>query len=288
LATRSVNVQSLTIGSQLVYFLEGHSESAPMVYSLATSGGTPQEISVPPPGDSSLTLILADGSYIYGASFNYNRVARMPIIGGTFSLLADSNSYNAQAIRANSTSLFTSYGLSSAAINVFPKGGGAPTPIIESLTLNTAHFAVDDSFLYFISAGPVISRAPVTGGGATTIMAAAASEATLNDVALSGNQVVFASSTRLGKVAAAGGTAVTLDTGSAYTLVTDATMAYFFRAKGNSATCASGSDLFSIPVAGGPLRRLATDPTASCARSVVHDASAVYWLSDKMIKKMAK
>ncbi|HEY0465533.1 MAG TPA: hypothetical protein VGC79_15060, partial [Polyangiaceae bacterium] len=55
---------------------------------------------------------------------------------------ADSNSYNAQAIRANSTSLFTSYGLSSAAINVFPKRGGAPTPIVESLTLNTAHFAV--------------------------------------------------------------------------------------------------------------------------------------------------
>jgi len=259
-----------------------------MVYSLSTGGGTAQELSIPPPGDSSLNLIFADGSYIYGASFNYNRIGRMPAIGGQFSLLTGSNSYNAKAFRANSTSLFTGYGLSSAAINVFPKAGGTPTPIVDSLTIDTSHFAVDDSFLYFLSSnGTVISRAPVAGGGATTVAAAAASE-TVNDLTLAGAQVVFASSTRVGKVAAAGGTAATLDSGSAYALVTDATTAYFFRAKSNSATCASGSELFAIPIAGGAPRRIATEPATSCVRSVVHDASAVYWLTDQAIRKKAK
>jgi hypothetical protein len=210
-----------------------------------------------------LNLIFADGSYIYGASFNYNRVGRMPLVGGQFSLLTDSNSYDATAIRANSTSLFTGYGLSSAAINVFPKDGGAPTPIVDSLTIDTSHFTVDDSFLYFLSSnGTVISRAPVTGGGPTTVTAAAASE-TIADIALSGDQIVFASNTRVAKVAADGGTAVSLDKTPAYAVVTDATTAYFFRAKGNSSGCANASDLFSVPVAGAALRLSSSSATES-------------------------
>jgi hypothetical protein len=52
-------------------------------------------------------------------------------------------------------------------------------------------------------------------------------------------------------------------------------------------TCAGGSELFSIPVAGRPLR-LSTEPTAACVRSVVHDAAALYWLTDKASRHAAK
>lgn len=286
LATRAVSIQSLTIASPLLYFLEGRNEGDPLVYSLPTAGGTAQLLSIPSPADTSLNLIFADGSYVYGSSFKYNRVGRMPTYGGQFSLLPDSNSYNATAFRANSTSLVTGCGLSSNVINVFPKAGGTPKLLIDSLTINNIRFAVDESFLYFIG-GNAISRIPLVGGEATTVTAAVGEEL-FYDVALAGNQLVFASTARVGAVAIGGGTASTLDAGSGYLAVTDATMAYFFRAKNNSATCASGSDLFSIPVAGGPLRRLATEPATACVRSVVHDASAVYWLTDKAIRKMAK
>jgi hypothetical protein len=43
-----------------------------------------------------------------------------------------------------------------------------------------------------------------------------------------------------------------------------------------------------VPLAGATLRRLATEPTTSCVRSMVHDESAVYWLADRLIRKALK
>jgi hypothetical protein len=283
--TRTDAAQDLTVGAGLVYFLEGSS----LVYSLPPSGGTPSLLSYPPPS-ATLTAIHFDGSYIYGGKIGNSTpatIARMPSVGGPFTDIAGSKTWEGTRLASNSSSIFTGSMLSSNYITVSPKEGG-PTAItlVSSPAVDATHFAVDDAYLYFISASStVISRVPVTGGGATTVASADTGE-TFSDIAVSGSQLLIASSKRVGKVAIAGGSIVTLDTGAAYVVRADATNAYYFRAKGTA--CASGSELYSIPVAGGNLRRLATESATACVRSVVHDPSTVYWLADKSIKKMAK
>ena len=287
LLTRTEMVRDLTIKSPLLFFLEG--TSGPSVYSLPSSGGQPALLSYPPP--SSLNLILADGSYVYGDAIGsgYPRpIARMDMVGGPFVEMEGDVTYGPASMRANSSSIFVGSTLSSGYIWSVPKGGGSVLPLVSSPAVNIQKFAVDDAFLYFIaSGGTSISRIPVLDGDIGTVTAADADEK-VTDVVLADDQVVFASSTRLGKAPAVGGAAETLDLGPVYALVADSSEVFFFRAKGNSATCASGSELFSIPLAGGPLRRLATEPTTSCVRSLVQDESAVYWLADRLIRRAMK
>jgi hypothetical protein len=246
-------------------------------------------LSYPPPS-ATLTAIHLDGSYVYGGKIGNSTpapVARMSAIGGPFTEVSGSKTWEGTRLASNSTSIFAGSMLSSNYITVSPKDGssGAIT-LVSSPAVDSAHFAVDDAYLYFISASStVISRVPVTGGAATTVTSAASGE-TFNDIAVSGSQLLIASSTRIAKVATAGGSAVTLDSGAAYVVRADASNAYYFRSKGTA--CASGSELYSMPVAGGNLRRLVIEPWTSCVRSVVHDPGAVYWLADKSIKKMGK
>ncbi|RYZ01939.1 MAG: hypothetical protein EOO73_33785 [Myxococcales bacterium] len=68
----------------------------------------------------------------------------------------------------------------------------------------------------------------------------------------------------------------------------DATHAFYFRAKGGSATCASGSELLKVPLEGGAVQRLAVEPAKTCVRSVVQDQAGIYWLAEQSIKAMSK
>ena len=287
LTTRPVAIQALTISSPLLYLLEGGAEDDPEVYSLSTAGGDAQLISVPPPGDDSLSTIVADESFIYGASFNYDQVGRMPTTGGRFTMISGGKTYLARRLLTNTTSVFGGGSLSSSFINVFPKAGGATTTLVDSLTIDYIHFAVDDSFLYFISSGYVLNRIAVTGGGTSRALMASDAGEKLVDVVVAADQAIFASSTRVGKVASTGGNASTLDVGAAYALATDSANAFYFRAKGGD-TCAGGSELFSVPLAGGAPRRLAIESSKSCVRSVAEDGSGVYWIADQRIQKIAK
>ncbi|HYP75678.1 MAG TPA: hypothetical protein VER12_06985 [Polyangiaceae bacterium] len=283
--TRTEAAQDLTVGSGQVYFLEGA-----LVYSLPTSGsGMPTMLSYPPP-PATLTSIHVDGSYVYGGKIGNNTpatIARMSSIGGPFVDVAGSKTWEGTRLASNTASVFAGSTLSSNYITVSPKDGSSPAiTLVSSPAVDYAHFAVDDAYLYFISGGSTaISRVPVAGGGATAVTSADSGE-TFNDLAVSGSKLVIATSKRIATVAAAGGSAVTLDTGAAYSVRADGTNAYYFRSKGMA--CAGGSELYAMPLAGGNLRRLVSEPSVSCVRSVVQDASAVYWLADKSIKKIAK
>ena len=286
--TRTDAAQDLTVGGGLVYFLE----SSSLVYSFSTSptpGGTPTMLSYPPPS-ATLTAIHLDGSYVYGGKIGNGipaTLARMSAVGGPFVEIAGSKTWEGTRLASNATSVFAGSTLSSNYITVSPKDGNvAALTLVSSPAVDSGHFAVDEAYLYFISASStMISRVPVTGGGATTVTSADSGE-TFSDVALSGSRVIVATSKRVATAPAAGGSAVTLDTGAAYAVRADATSAYYFRS--NGAACASGSELYAMPIAGGNLRRLAVEPSTACVRSVVQDASAVYWLADKSIKKAAK
>lgn len=283
--TRTNAVQDVTVGGGLVYFLE----SSSVVYSLSSAGGATTMLTYPVPS-ATLTSIHVDGSYVYGGKIGNNipaTLARMAAVGGPFNEITGSKTWEGTRLISNSTGIFAGSALSSNYITVSPKdGSSAAITLVSSPAVDPGHFAVDEAYLYFISASStVISRVPVAGGGATTVVSADTGE-TFNDVAVSGSQLLIATSKRVAKVAAAGGSAVTLDTGAAYVIRADATNAYFLRSKGTA--CASGSELYSIPVAGGNLRRLAVEPLTSCIRSLVHDASNVYWLADKSIQKIAK
>lgn len=285
LLTRSVAVQDLAINASGLYFLE----SSNLVYSMPLAGGAATFLSYPPPA-ATMIAIVADASYVYGGPFGNNTpraVGRMSAVGGAFTDIPGSAVYEGARLRANSTSIFAGSTLSSNYIHVFPKNGATPAVrLVASVAVNYAAFAVDDSFLYFISGnGTVISRVPVGDGETTTVASADVGE-TFNDIALAGSSLVVASSTRVGKVATAGGNIATLDSGAAYAIVADATNAFFFRSKGSN--CASGSELFSKPVAGGNLRRLAVEPLTSCIRVAVHNAAAVYWLAGMSIQRIAK
>lgn len=284
--TRSNPVQDLSLASSLLYFLE----SSSLVYSVSTAGGTPTFLSYPPPAET-LTAIVADGSYVYAAKFGNTTPAvlgRMPAIGGPFTSLAGSATYEGTRLQANSTSVFAGSTLSSNYITVSPKTGGPPNAIflVSSVAVDQQHFAVNDAYLYFISSNSsAISRIPVTGGAATAVATASPGE-TIADLALAGTQLIVATSTRVAKVATTGGTLATLVTGAAYLVRTDASNAYYFSSKG--ANCASGTDIFSMPIAGGNLRRLATEPTPGCLFTLAQDASALYWPAGNLINKVAK
>jgi hypothetical protein len=246
-------------------------------------------LSYPPPS-ATLTAIHLDGSYVYGGKIGNGSpatLARMSSVGGPFVDIAGSKTWEGTRLTSNSTSIFAGSTLSSNYITVSPKDGSAASiTLVSSPAVDYFHFAVDDAFLYFISGSAMaISRVPVTGGGVTPVTSADADE-TFKDVAVSGTRLVIATSKRVATAPSAGGNAVTLDAGAAYAVRADATNAYYFRSKGTA--CANGSELYAVPVAGGNLRRLAVEPGAACARSVVQDASTVYWLADKSIEKIAK
>lgn len=270
----------------MLYFLE----SSSLVYSVSTAGGTPTFLSYPPPAET-LTAIYADSSYVYAAKFGNSTPAmlgRMPAVGGPFSTLAGSATYEGTRLQANSASIFAGSTLSSNYITVSPKAGGPPNAIflVSSIAVDQQHFAVDDAYLYFISASAsAISRIPVTGGAATPVATASAGES-IADIALAGAQLIVATSTRVAKVATSGGTLATLISGGAYFVRTDASNAYYFSSKG--VNCAGGTDIFSMPIAGGNLRRLATEPATSCLFALAQDAAALYWPAGNLINKVAK
>jgi hypothetical protein len=262
------------------------------VFSISTGGGAVAELTNMP-APNSVFQIHADGSFIYanqGSNSTPDDVARMSILGGNFTSIAQDAIYAPLRIRTNSTSIITGSTLSSNYIMIAPKSGGSGTILISSLNVNASSFTVDNSNVYLLSgSGSTLTRVPIASGEGATITSASSGE-TFDDLALAGTQLVLASSTRVAKISASatGGTAATLQEGSAYRIVSDATTAYFFHTNATNGTCTGGSEIYSIPVAGGTLRRLAIDPSTTCATSVVHDATGVYWLSGNTIKKVAK
>lgn len=285
LSTRLASVGSLTVGPSFLYFVETPTGQASDIYALPKAGGSAAFLSLPSP-PREVRSIVADGSFIYGGA-PFSAAGRMPILGGGYADLMGSPG-TVDQLRTNTSRVVVGATLSSNYIFSFPKTGAmSATQLVASTAVDYRHFAVDDSFVYVIAGGTAVSRIPVAGGDSVDVAPAAAGES-LNDLSLSGAQLIAASSTRVAKVAAAGGALVTLSAGAAYAVVSDASSAFFFRTKDTAGGCAGGSELYSIPVAGGTLRRLAVEPSTTCATSVVQDATAVYWLIGNVIKKAAK
>lgn len=289
LVTRTASVLAISVVSPQLFFLEDSGTST--VYSMPTAGGTPAILSYPPPNDSLYTIV-ADGAYVYAAKFGNStpgQIGRMPSAGGAFTTITGSQTWEAPRLLTNTNSVYSGSTLSSSYLRGIPKVGGTVVSLVSSIAIDYQHFAVDDSFLYFIGAnGTVISRVSVAGGDPVTVTGADTNEV-VKDVALSGTQLAFVSSTRVAKVAAAGGTATPLATTTGvYAMLADSTTVYYFRAVTGTTSCASGTDIIAAPLNGGALRRLATDPSTACLRSPAQDANAVYWLAGNAIKKALK
>jgi hypothetical protein len=295
----TAQILALTIAAPYLYFLESDGTTS-LVYRISTAGGLPELLSYPAPAADSNGLafgnILVDGSYVYAAGAGSSEVSRLSILGGNFATFGTTIGYGF-TLRSTSTLLLVGATLSSNYIESIPKAsGGSATLLVNSLTVSQGEFEVDESFVYLLSStGSGISRVPVVGGGASNVTAADPGES-IADLALGGDQVVFASSTRVGKVLAAGGSASTLDPGAAYGLVSDGTTAFYFHARrvGDAgASCSNGSDLYGVPIAGGAPQHLSNElgnDAGRCAFDGVQDGSAIYWVGgdSKTIKKAGK
>jgi hypothetical protein len=120
-----------------------------------------------------------------------------------------------------------------------------------------------------------IVRVPIDGSPISALLGGEPDES-FSDLALAGEDLGFASNTRVGTIAAAGGAAVTLADEPAYRVRLDGDAAYYFVAL---AGCPDGSELHRVSRNGGAPVRLAEEPEPGCLQHVVADAEALYWLS---------
>jgi len=280
-------ITALTVAAPYLYFLYSTGASTSRVGRVATSGGSFETLSA---FDEVLTGLVADSSYLYSRTGNPGSVmvSRMPIIGSAFTPIPGGNTQNdPHGLRINSTLVFYGEAVSMSYVEWLPKVGGTGGFTVGALGISSTEFEVDETFAYVMSSSG-ISRVPVMGagadGGVTVVTAADPGEA-IGDIALAGDRVVFASSTRVGSALGAGSAASTLDPGAAYALATDASYAFYFRARARGdggPACANGSDLYAMPIAGGARQRMASElpsDAGACPFAVVQDASAVYWVS---------
>jgi hypothetical protein len=215
-----------------------------------------------------------DGAYVYCEQYFVSRVS---ILGSTEFLQIDGSPSYVTRLHTNSTHVFAMWQLTGQYVSRFPKEGGIENRPITTSVNNWVDFDVDEA-LVFVASPTALASAPVAGGD-PNVMAAADPGETLVRVAVADAQnILVASDQRLAIGAKAGGALATLSAGAVYLLTSDGNNAYFFRAKpGGGETCATGSDLYSVPLTGGATRHLATDE-GGCVSDVQQDATSVYWL----------
>jgi len=281
LLSSAKTIDALTVSGPFLYFIEDAFSSSVPVYRVSTGGGARSAISQ---STSDVVDIVADGSYIYAAIASTgaatDTIGRMPILGDFFTTLqGPSGSLYSGAIRTNATHVFIASTLSRSYIERVAKDATGQTreSVTSSPIISYTEFEVDDAYVYLIDSG-AITRV-VAGGGDPSIVVALDVGETIADIALSDDQVVFASSTRVARVEAAGGTAVPLDDAPAYKIVADATYAYFLRARGGAADCSQGTSIHRVAIAGAAPELIGVEQRTDCARELVLGDTGLYWLS---------
>jgi len=279
--------KAMSLVSPYLYFVGlDASGRTSAVERLPISGGPAQNIA--PVGLSpQLTLIVANGSDIFGAEVGQNAfgtagtgsaLGRMSLLGDAFALLPGSTvSTFVGALRTNATHLFFASTGSRSYIERIPRGGGERTLAVSSAIISYTEFEVDDAFVYALSSGDV-SRIPVAGGDVTPVATWTNAE-TVTDIGVTDTTLALASSTRLATVPKSGGPLTTRDPANAYRLTTTPEAIYYFRASaGGGATCSNGSELMRLPINGSAVTLIAREP-APCVREMSADAAAVYWIA---------
>lgn len=279
---------------------------ADAVYRMPLGGGTAERISSP--GGPLPLILLADGPYLYGELFVdpfTGDLWRMPITGGGFTEsdggFLVGRSRRSAALQANAEYI-VSLGVplrsgDLAPLNRFSKTLDAqpqqPLLLTQSSTVQRYALQVDGSHAYIVLGSAVspdgvseVVSVAVDSGERGTVATADPGEV-LEDIALVGGNLLFASTTRVGRVSAAGGAVITLSSGQAYRLVGDETAAYYFApAAGGTPSagadgCARGSELYRVPAFGGPAVHLATERLPGCIRHLVSDETSLYWLTNE-------
>jgi hypothetical protein len=232
----------------------------------------------------SVPSLVVDGSYVYfsvppALSSCKSSFRRVPAIGDTSTLaLGTLLECGGTNFRTNASYLLAGTTLSTGYIERLPKAGGQSEIIFRGLSFSLEEFAVDDNFVYLIAASDVL-RVPVAGGDALTLATLPAGE-TPKLVARLGDQLVFVSDSRVGKISADNiGPASTIVEGGGYKLAVDreTQAVYIFRAISGAANCSGGSQLLRIRLAGGPAEELVRE-AAGCVPFLTVDGAAVYWL----------
>jgi hypothetical protein len=261
-------------GSQLYFYEAGTSDS---IYSMSTAGSTPNLIGLTA---EDVFYLVADGSYIYGA-YNYGQdFGRMPTIGNYWESITggDPGSLYISSLRLNSTHIFQSLTLSSNYFYRIPKGGGTRELVTNSLSVNLGDFEVDDAFLY-VRSNTQVTRFDLNGFSGSQVTSAEGTEE-IADMALSGDGelIVLATDERIAGAAVAGATAATLVPMSGYLALADDSSVYFLHAVSEDANCASGTEIYGVPLTGGEPALLATD-SGDCLSEAVLGDSALYYIS---------
>jgi len=266
---------------------------------LSTDGG-PLEPIVDEVG-AELQRLVADEAYLYGAIFQTptrTQLWRLPLAGGGFNpaeggvLLGEARSIAALDVNATFVVSLEARPTPSTVqrdLTRFDEQAGGAERVATLPLLFSSAFALDERAAYVVQGvetEAAIVSVPVAGGEPTPLTGAEPDE-TFLDLAVSGDQLVFGSSTRVGQVSAFGGESLLLSPTRAYRVLLDAEFAYFFAA---ASGCPDGSELYRVPLAGGLPVPLASEPAPGCIVQVVADADALYWLtpSGDQLRKLDK
>lgn len=265
---------------------------------ISTQGGPLEPISSA--ASASLFRISADDQYLFGAISPrpyHTEIWRMPISGGNFSaeeggvLLGEvSNIVAFEALERHVITYEATPGHYNwqRHITRFDKAGlvAAETVAVVDEWLNA--FAVDEQDAYYIAgleSAQQIMALPLAGGEPRALAGVESSSEVFKDMTVLGEDLLFVSSTRLGKVPVMGGEVVTLSPVAQvwYRVLADSQYAYVLEGKANvfvgGVACADGSQLYRLAINGGGPEYLASEPEPGCIKQITQDADALYWLS---------
>lgn len=111
--------------------------------------------------------IAVDQNFVYWVGFFTGTINRVPLAGGSNTVLATGQS-NPYDIAVDATNVYWTN--DNSGIKQMPKGGGAITTLVTAA--GTWHLAIDASFVYwtdFNSPNGAVRRVPIGGGATTTI-----------------------------------------------------------------------------------------------------------------------
>ena len=261
--TTASHPDRLAVDGTTVYWTEPST-----VRKISKAGGSPFTVtSIVGPSDIAVDVTNVYFTRWYTPGPLMGALMKVPLAGGAaVELYSNQNMPSAFAIDATDAYINSNGGI----LARIPLGGGA------AQYLNTAAgltgIAVDASDIYFADASGV-RKAPKTGGPAATL-----ATGTVGQIVLDDTFVYYAAGTGVMKVGKAGGDAVVLAADYPESLAVDPVNVYFVN-PGNSR-------IMKIAIGGGQPVVLAEQQNAP--KSIVIDATCMYWATNTAIRKLAK
>jgi hypothetical protein len=184
------------------------------------------------------------------------------------------------SLTTNTNQVVITSTLSRTYVQAIPKTGGSFVTLASGPSIS-GEVEADDVYVYYRDQA-AISRSSVTMQSTASAVASLDSGEVCNDMILTPDRLLFASSQRVASVAKSGGTVTALAMRSATAVLADAAYAYYFHGLGAD-KCSGGIEIYRVPLSGGESVKLATEAASCladncCAFNVMQDASALYWI----------